>query len=102
LLPKQAAQSRHRTLSFNDSIYAFRKEGWIIESRKRRGGIWQFRLTGKGEPPEGHKSMSRPQELVAAHYAHIISRNLGVGAFRTVRDSLPDWMREDVRIVVEL
>ena len=47
-------------LSFNDSFYAFRREGWLIESRPKRGGRWEFRLHGKAEPLQGHKPMSRP------------------------------------------
>jgi hypothetical protein len=82
-------------LSFNDSIFASRKEGWIIESRKAAGGIWEFRLTGKGDPPQGHKAMSRPQRLVAAHYLHTIRRTLDGAAMRKVRAAVPEWMRTD-------
>jgi hypothetical protein len=79
-------------LSFNDSIFAFRQQGWIIESRKLRGGIWEFRLTGKGDPPEGHKAMSRPQRYVAAHYLYVIKDKLGETAMKKVLENLPNWM----------
>ena len=82
-------------LSFNDSIFAFRKEGWIVESRKKKGGIWEFRLTGKGDPPEGHKAMSRPQRLVAAHYTHLLHRELGFATAMKIRRVLPEWMRTE-------
>jgi hypothetical protein len=84
-------------LSFNDSIFAFRQEGWIIHSRKKKGGIWEFRLTGKGDPPEGHKAMSRPQELVAAHYTYAISKELGFRDFRRFQRALPKWMQTEPR-----
>ena len=59
-------------LSFNDSIFAFRQEGWRIESRHVRGGRWEFRLTGKAAPPDGHKPMTHPQRLVATAYTSAI------------------------------
>ena len=84
-------------LSFNDSIFAFRKEGWLIESRPIGHGVWEFRLTGKGDPPTGHKPMSRPQQVVAAHYMHVITQALGFQAARTIRRDLPEWMRTEPR-----
>jgi hypothetical protein len=88
-------------LSFNDSIFAFRQEGWIIESRPKRGGVWEFRLTGKGDPPEGHKPMSRPQAVVAGHYMHVIEKSLGVPTATEIREALPDWMQTDARPFAE-
>ena len=82
-------------LSFNDSIFALRQEGWQIESRHRKGGTWEFRLTGKGEPPSGHKPMSRPQVVIAGHYMHVITATLGMSATRCIRNALPEWMRAD-------
>lgn len=82
-------------LSFNDSIFTFRKEGWVIESRHVRGGIWEFRLAGKADPPQGHKPMSRPQRLVAGHYMHVISQQLGLSASLKVRRAVPEWMHCD-------
>jgi hypothetical protein len=84
-------------LSFNDSIFAFRKEGWVIESRPRRGGVWEFRLTGKGDLPEGHKPMSRPQVVVAGHYMHVITDKLGTSTAAQIRTALPEWMQTDAR-----
>jgi hypothetical protein len=65
-------------LSFNDSIFALRREGWLIESCYVKGGTWEFRLVGKGDPPTGHKAMSRPQAVVAGHYMHVITKALGM------------------------
>lgn len=84
-------------LSFNDSIYAFRKEGWAIESRPVGRGVWEFRLTGKTDPPTGHKPMSRPQVVVAAHYMHVITETLGAAAANKITNALPDWMRAEPR-----
>jgi hypothetical protein len=79
-------------LSFNDSIYALRKEGWQIESRSIRGGLWEFRLLGKSDPPTGHQPMTRPQRKVAGAYAHAIRERLGADAYLDVLTALPDWM----------
>ena len=84
-------------LSFNDSIFALRKEGWIIESRFVKKGLWEFRLVGKGEPPTGHKQMSRPQHLVAAHYMWLIANKLGFSQATEIRTLLPEWMRAEPR-----
>jgi len=84
-------------LSFNDSIFAFRKEGWVIESRHRKGGTWEFRLTGKSDPPTGHKTLSRPQAVVAGHYMHVINKALGWRAARQVHALLPEWMQAEAR-----
>ena len=80
-------------LSYNDSIHSFRKEGWIIESRPARGGVWEYRLGGKADPPTGHKPMSRPQKVVAGHYMHVISERLGHLAAQQVSRGMPEWLR---------
>lgn len=84
-------------LSFNDSIFAFRQEGWIIESRRVRAGVWKYRLLGKEEPPTGHKPMTRPQRVVAGHYMHVVATELGDEAAFIIRDALPEWMRAEAR-----
>jgi hypothetical protein len=88
-------------LSFNDSIFAFRQEGWIIESRYEKGGVWEFRLVGKGEPRTGHKPMSRPQRVVAGHYMHAITESFGEDAASEIRAALPTWMRSDAKYLPE-
>jgi hypothetical protein len=88
-------------LSFNDSIFAFRQEGWIIESRHVRKGLWKFRLLGKAEPPVGHKPMTRPQRAVAGHVMYVIEKELGDAAVVTVQAALPKWMRTEARALPE-
>jgi hypothetical protein len=80
-------------LSFNDTFFALRKDGWIIESRRVKGGKWEFRLLGKGEPPTTHKPMSRPQHLVAAHILYTLEKADGPYAMERVRKRLPEWMQ---------
>src|SRR5437588_12014862 len=52
-------------VSFQGSIYKLRNEGWRIESRHSRGGIWEYRLTGRAEPGDRSPSLSGPQSKVA-------------------------------------
>ena len=79
-------------LSFNDSIFAFRQEGWQIESRHVRGGRWEFRLLGKVAPRDGHKPMTRPQRFVATTYITAIQQTLGSEARDAVLKATPAWM----------
>jgi hypothetical protein len=78
-------------LSFQCSIYAFRREGWIIESRWKKAGLWEYRLTGKGDPPP--QRMSRAQRTVAARYSRAIEDEAGDEILAAVNDSLPAWMQ---------
>ena len=80
-------------LSFNDTLFCLRKEGWVIESRHVRGGTWEFRLTGKTEPDDSHRPLTRPQRLVARTYEKAIEEKLGAATLETVRGELPPWMR---------
>jgi hypothetical protein len=86
-------------LSFNDSIFALRREGWQIESRHKKGGTWEFRLIGKADRPTGHKAMSRPQAVVAGHYMHVITETLGPSAATQIDITLPHWMRAEPKAV---
>lgn len=79
-------------LSFNDSIFAFRQEGWQIESRHVRGGRWEFRLIGKSAPRDGHKPMTRPQRLIATTYMTAVQQALGAEATEAVLKAIPTWM----------
>lgn len=88
-------------LSFNDSIFAFRNEGWIIESRHVRGGVWEFRLVGMSQKPTGHKPMTRPQKVVAGHYMYVITELLGGEAALAVWDAVPEWMQVPPKAISE-
>ncbi len=85
--------------SYNDSIFAFRQEGWLIESRRVKGGHWKFRLVGRAEQPTGHKPMTRPQKVVASHYMYVITELLGDDAAWVVWCGVPDWMQAPPRAI---
>ena len=78
-------------LSFNCSTAALRREGWLIESRPKGHGVWEYRLLGKGDPPP--PKMSRPQAVISDHYADVIRETLGGDALSVVTKALPEWMR---------
>jgi hypothetical protein len=80
-------------LSFNHSIYAFRREGWLIESRRGEGGVWEFRLHGKRDRLANPKEMSRPQRAVADAYTDAIRTALGPDRVAEVTRLIPGWMR---------
>jgi hypothetical protein len=80
-------------LSFNDSIFCFREEGWQIDSRHVRGGHWEYRLLGKTTPRDTHKPMTRPQRLVATAYMTAIQESCGSEAKQAVLAAVPTWMR---------
>ena len=82
-------------LSFNCSIAALRREGWLIESRPKSHGVWEYRLVGKGDPPP--PKMSRPQAVISEHYVDAIRRTLGGDALSVVKKELPEWMRTTPR-----
>jgi hypothetical protein len=82
-------------LSFNDSIYSFRQDQWDIESRRIRGGIWEFRLRGKTKEVAGHKPMTRPQGVVAKEYVNAISELYGAHAVARITAHLDQWLRVD-------
>lgn len=80
-------------LSYAVSLSRFRDAGWLIECRHVKGGIWKYRLEGKGEPRTGHRRMTKPQQYVAREFEETIKRELGADAHNTVRAALPAWMR---------
>jgi hypothetical protein len=80
-------------ISFQSAIYAFRQEGWVIESAPVCGGTWKYRLTGKQGPRTEHAPMTRPQRLVAGEYAAAIKEVAGTEAALEVIASLPRWMQ---------
>jgi hypothetical protein len=82
-----------RYRSFNDSFFSLRRCGWIIESRRVRGGTWQFRLVGKNEKTPEHRPMTRPQQLIAKSYVAAIRKELGEDAVNLVTAALDRWLR---------
>ena len=81
------------TLCFHSVIYALRREGWLIESRHKRGGTWEYRVVGKTEPPPPTQRMSNAQRRIARVYADAIGDHLGDNALKTVLAGIPEWMQ---------
>src|SRR5438094_2118506 len=63
-------------LSFNSYLYQLRNAGWQIQSRRIRGGVWEQRLIGKGNPRR-REGLSRPQHQVLNECAIAVRKLYG-------------------------
>ena len=86
--------SRVGGLSFNCSLYALRKEGWDIESRHVKGGVWELRLRGKKPTTPLSQSLSGPQRRVANEFALAIKKAYGYSGSEQVEGHLSPWLKE--------
>lgn len=82
-------------LSYAVSLSRFRDAGWLIACRHVRGGTWEYKLEGKGEPRTGHRRMTKPQQYVVREFERAIEGELGADAQKAVRAALPAWMRSE-------
>ena len=90
------------TLCFHSVIYALRREGWLIESRHKHGGTWEYRVVGKTEPPPATQRMSSAQRRIARAYEDAIGDHLGDDALKKVLARIPEWMRLTTTINPEI
>ena len=81
------------TLCFHSVIYALRREGWLIESRHKHGGTWEYRVVGKTEPPPATQRMSTSQRRIARVYTEAITEQLGEEWLDQLLPWIPEWMR---------
>jgi len=84
------------TLGLHSAIYGLRAEGWTIESRHISMGRWDYRLSGKTEPPPVTQKMSMQQRRIARLYTEALTDNLDTDAMSSVLDAIPGWMRIDL------
>jgi len=81
--------SRVGGLSFHCSLYELRKEGWRIESRHARGGVWEYRLVGRQEETVTDSlSLSRPQRRVAEGLLIAVRKAYGSTGLDRVREHM--------------
>ena len=90
------------TLCFHSVIYALRREGWLIESRHKHGGTWEYRVVGKTEPPPATQRMNSAQRRIAHAYEDAIGDHLGDDALKKVLARIPEWMRLTTTINPEI
>jgi hypothetical protein len=76
-------------LSFHGSLYALRQQGWLIEARYIRRGLWEYRYTGQGEPRAKRKLTER-EARIARLYLAAASAVFGAGAGDKLREKVPD------------
>jgi hypothetical protein len=84
-------------VSFHCSIYTLRREGWAIESRYVSGGVWEYRLTGRGAPRDARRSLTRPQTRVARELMHAVRSEYGEDGMVRVRERLAPWLAAALR-----
>jgi hypothetical protein len=82
-------------VSFNSYLYKLRNAGWQIESRRVRGGIWQQRLIGKGEPRR-REGLSRPQQRVADELALAVRKVYGEDGWKGIAKEFSPWFLASV------
>jgi hypothetical protein len=70
-------------LSFNSYLYQLRNAGWQIESRRIRGGVWEQRLIGRGNPRR-REGLSRPQRQVLDECAIAVQKLYGEDGWKRI------------------
>jgi hypothetical protein len=88
-------------VSFHCSIYTLRQEGWEIESRHHEGGVWEYRLVGRGAPRETRARLTRPQTRVARELVTAIKKAFGEAGAERVRDNSAPWLADWLRAEAE-
>jgi hypothetical protein len=80
--------------SFGGAINRLRKAGWLIEGRHVRGGLWEYRLTGKG-PPLPPK-LSAAQRKTAHMLLDVLRPRIPSSDLTAALHQLPEWMRKSL------
>jgi hypothetical protein len=78
-------------LSFNSYLYQLRNAGWQIESRRIRGGVWEQKLIGKGNPRR-REGLSRPQHQVLNECAIAVRKLYGEDGWRRISSQFSPWL----------
>jgi hypothetical protein len=78
-------------LSFNSYLYQLRNAGWQVESRRIRGGVWEQRLIGKGNP-RPCQGLSQPQQRVMDEISVAVRKIYGEDGWRRIRHLLSPWL----------
>src|SRR3954471_3522642 len=79
-------------LSFHCSLYDLRQEGWKIESRKVKGGVWDFRLIDKTAAQKKRGELSSPQQRVADEFTLAVRKEYGDAGLERIRAHLAPWL----------
>jgi hypothetical protein len=78
-------------LSFNSYLYQLRNAGWRIESHRIRGGVWEQRLIGKGNPRR-REGLSRPQHQVLDECAIAVQKLYGEDGWKRISGQFSPWL----------
>jgi hypothetical protein len=80
----------HAGHSFGGYLNRLRRHGWLIESRRVRGGLWEYRLTGKGPPLPPR--LSAAQKKTAWMFVGVFGSRVTPTEFDGAVKELPDWL----------
>jgi hypothetical protein len=86
-------------LSFNSYLYQLRLDGWIIESRLVRRGVWEQKLIGRGNPRRSRDGLSGPQQRVLEDFALAVRKVYGDEGWNRIIGELSPWLLDAVEAV---
>src|SRR5690349_9303522 len=79
-------------LAYRNVVSKLRDRGYIISSRHRGSGVWEYRLVGKHTHKRTRSSLSDPQLRVRRAVLDAVGQKLGPEAQHAVEDALPMWL----------
>jgi hypothetical protein len=85
-------------LSFNSYLYQLRLAGWEIVSRRKRGGVWEQRLIGRGTVLRSRDGLSGPQRQVADEFAVAVQKAYGEEGLTRICRELPPWLSDSFAV----
>ena len=84
-------------ISWHCSVYALRNEGWIIEPRPVKGGVWEYRLSGRGQDRLLALKLSNPQRRVADEFLLGVRKAYGDAGVERLREHLSPWLKDAIQ-----
>ena len=85
-------------LSFNSYLYKLRLDGWEIESRLLRRGVWEQKLVGRNGNPRPREGLSGPQKQVANDFTLAVRKVYGDEGLSRVRQHLSPWLGDSLEL----
>jgi hypothetical protein len=83
-------------VSWHCYLYSLRKIGWIIQSRRVKGGVWEYMLLGRGRQTQAPAALSGPQQRVLTEVATAIRKIYGEQGVQQVAQRLSPWLADEV------
>jgi hypothetical protein len=84
-------------ISWHCSVYALRNEGWIIEPRPVKGGVWEYRLSGRSQHRLLAPKLSKPQRRVVDELLLGVRKAYGDAGIERLQEHLPPWLNDETK-----